>query len=209
VAIHQTEFQLAQVNVGRLRAPLDSPDIAEFVALLAPLNALADASPGFVWRLQTEAGNATEIKAFDDELMILNMSVWRSLEDLRNYVYRSEHVQVLRRRRDWFEKLSEIHLALWWMPDGRRPTVEEALWRVELIRANGPTPEAFTFRAPFGPPVPARRRPAAVGRRVLLGGLSPRAEPVGLSPRRAARAPSLPARRAACAPCWRDAWPQA
>jgi hypothetical protein len=162
VAIDPTEFQLGQVNVGRLRAPLDSPAIAEFVALLAPVNDLADASPGFVWRLQTEAGNATDIRAFDDELMILNMSVWRTLEDLRNFVYRSDHVDVLRRRRDWFEKMTEVHLALWWLPAGRLPTVEEALWRVGLIRANGPTAEAFTFRAPFGPPVVARRRPPAV-----------------------------------------------
>ena len=162
MAIDATEFQLAQVNVGRLRAPLDSPDIAEFVALLAPVNDLADASPGFVWRLQTAAGNATDIKAFDDELMIVNMSVWRTLEDLRNFVYRSEHVDVLRRRRDWFEKMTEFHFALWWLPTGRLPTVDEALWRVELIRANGPTAEAFTFRTPFGPPVVARRRRPAV-----------------------------------------------
>jgi hypothetical protein len=91
------------------------------------------------------------------------MSVWRSLEMLRDFVYRTGHVEVLRRRRDWFERMTEAHLALWWLPAGRLPTVEEALWRVELLRANGPTADAFTFRSPYGPPVISRRRRPAVG----------------------------------------------
>jgi hypothetical protein len=156
-------FHLAQVNIGLLRAPLTSPEIADFVGLLEPINDLADGSTGFVWRLQTEGGDATSIKLFDDERMIINMSVWRSLEELRDFVYRTSHVEVLRRRRDWFERLSEAHLALWWLPTDRLPTVEEARWRVELVRRHGPTAEAFTFRSPFGPPEVSRPRRPAVG----------------------------------------------
>jgi hypothetical protein len=169
MAIDRPTFQLAQVNIGRLRAPLTSPEIADFVDLLELINALADRSPGLVWRLQTEAGNATSIKAFDDDRMIMNMSVWRSLEELRDFTYRSDHVDVLRRRRDWFERLTEAHLALWWLPTDRLPTIEEAKWRVELLRREGPTAEAFTFRSPFGPPVVARRRRPAVGAEFCWG----------------------------------------
>jgi hypothetical protein len=161
--IDRPTFHLAQVNIGVLRAPISSPEIAGFVAALEPINALADGSPGFVWRLQTESGDATSIRAFDDKSVLINMSVWRSLEELRNFVYRSAHVEVLRRRAEWFEKLSEAHLVLWWLPTDRLPTIEEAAWRIELVRRHGPTAEAFTFRSPFGPPVVSRRRPPAVG----------------------------------------------
>jgi hypothetical protein len=160
--IARTEFHLAQVNIGILRAPLTSPEIADFVALLDPINALADKSPGFVWRLTGEGNNATDVTAFDDSGIIINMSVWRSLDELRDFVYRSSHVDVLRRRREWFEKLAEAHLALWWLPAGRLPTVEEAEWRIGLLRLHGPTAEAFTFRSPFGPPAESRRRGPAI-----------------------------------------------
>lgn len=156
------EFHLAQVNIGILRAPLTSPEIADFVALLDPINALADGSPGFVWRLQGEGGNATDVKAFGDTGIIINMSVWHSLDELRDFVYRSSHVDVLRRRQEWFEKMAEAYLALWWLPAGRLPTVEEAEWRIGLLRLDGPTAEAFTFRSPFGPPAPSRRRRPAI-----------------------------------------------
>ena len=161
--IDRPTFHLAQVNIGIVRAPVASPELADFVAQLDPINALADRSPGFVWRLQSDAGNATSIHAFDDERILMNMSVWRSLEELRDYVYRSAHVEVLRRRSDWFERMTEVHLALWWLPTDRLPTVEEAKWRVELVRRHGPTAEAFTFRSPFGPPDVSRRRRPAVG----------------------------------------------
>jgi hypothetical protein len=156
------EFHLAQVNIGILRAPLESPEIADFVALLDPINALADESPGFVWRLTGDGNNATDVKAFGDTGIIMNMSVWRSLDELRDFVYRTDHVNVLRRRREWFERLAEAHLALWWLPAGRLPTVEEAEWRIGLIRLHGPTAEAFTFRSPFGPPAPSPRRGPAI-----------------------------------------------
>jgi hypothetical protein len=149
-------FHLAQVNIGRLLAPIDDPLIADFVAQLDAVNALADASPGFVWRLKDESGNATAIPAFDDPRMIINMSVWESLEALRDYAYRSDHSKVLTRRREWFEKLDRPHFALWWIPAGTLPTVEEAKRRLEILAERGPTPDAFTFRDRFPAPVAAQ-----------------------------------------------------
>lgn len=146
-------WHLAQLNIGRLRAPIDDPALADFVANLDPINALADATPGFVWRLQTEEGNATAIRPFaDDELMAINMSVWESMEALAEYVYRSAHTAFLRRRSEWFERLSEVYLVLWWIPAGTLPTVDEAVARLDHLRTYGPTPEAFTFRQPFPHP---------------------------------------------------------
>src|SRR4249919_3880867 len=107
--------QLAQVNVGRLRAPMDSPRIAAFAAALDPINALAEESPGFVWRFQTEDGNATAVRPFDDDLILINMSVWESVEALADYVYRSDHTSYLRRRREWFERSHDASLVLWWV----------------------------------------------------------------------------------------------
>jgi uncharacterized protein DUF3291 len=144
-------FELAQLNVGRMLAPVDSPEIAGFVAQLEPINRLADASPGFIWRLQTATGNATDIRPTEDDLFLINMSVWSSIEALRAFTYSSAHVEVLRQRREWFERLATAHLVLWWVPAGHRPTVEEALDRLERLRRDGPTPAAFTFRTPFEP----------------------------------------------------------
>lgn len=142
-------FELAQVNVGRLLAPIDAAEIAEFVAQLEPINALADGSPGFKWRLTTSEGNATALRPFDDDLILVNMSVWDSLESLRAFTYSSAHVGVLGRRREWFERMETAHMALWWVPAGHRPAVDEARDRLELLRRDGPTPLAFTFRTPF------------------------------------------------------------
>jgi hypothetical protein len=147
---------LAQVNIGRLRAPLDSPQLAGFVAALEPINALADAAPGFVWRLQTEDGDATALRPFADDMMIVNMSTWTSLDAMRDFVYRSDHRAVMTRRREYFEKLDEVFVALWWVPEGHRPTTDEAKDRLALLGRLGPTPSAFTFRTAFpapGPPV--------------------------------------------------------
>jgi hypothetical protein len=147
---------LAQVNIGRLRAPLDSPQLAGFVAALEPINALADAAPGFVWRLQTEDGDATALRPFADDMMIVNMSTWTSLDALRDFVYRSDHRAVMARRREYFEKLDEMFVALWWVREGHRPTTDEAKDRLALLDRLGPTPSAFTFRTAFpapGPPV--------------------------------------------------------
>ncbi len=144
-------YHLAQINVGRLRAPTDDPVVAEFVNALDAINALADESPGFVWRLQTEEGNATGIQISDDELFIINMSVWATAVDLFNYVYRSGHVDFLRNRRDWFERMGEAHMCLWWLPTGEVPSIEDGMQRLDHFKLNGPTPKAFSFRDQFDP----------------------------------------------------------
>jgi hypothetical protein len=158
-------WHLAQLNIGRLRAPTEDPATGDFMDNLDQINALAEATPGFVWRLQTDEGNATAIRAFDDDpLMIHNMSVWESVESLADYVYRSDHTPFLRRRGEWFERLSEVYLVLWWIPAGTAPTIEEALARLDHLKSHGPTREAFTFRRPFphpgGPAVQADDRNA-------------------------------------------------
>lgn len=144
-----TTYELAQLNIGIIRGPMDSPVMAEFAANLARINALAESSPGFIWRLQTEDGDATAIRPFEDERMLVNMSVWRDVESLRGYVYQSAHVEIMRRRREWFERMDQAFLVLWWVPQGHRPRVPEAIGKLELLRANGPAAEAFTFRQPF------------------------------------------------------------
>ena len=136
---------LAQLNIARLGAPLDSPTLAGFVAALEPINALADGSPGFVWRLQTDEGDATSIRAFDDDMLIVNMSVWESLEALRAFVYGPDHRAVMAGRRQWFEKMAEAYLVLWWVPAGYVPSVDEAKERLERLRRDGPSPAAFTL----------------------------------------------------------------
>jgi hypothetical protein len=144
-------MHLAQLNVGRLRAPMDDPIIDDFRLNLDRINALAELSPGYVWRLQDDSGNATSIKPFDDDLEIINLTVWSSIDALADFAYRSGHVEFLRRRRDFFEAPSQPILCLWWIPEGTTPTVEEAIIRLEHLRAHGPTPSAFTFRTRFEP----------------------------------------------------------
>ena len=145
-------YELAQLNIGVIRAPMYSPVMAEFAANLERINALAEATPGFVWRLQTEDGDATAIRPFDDENMLVNMSVWKDVESLRKYVYHSAHVEVMRRRREWFEPMNEAYLVLWWVRSGHRPSLAEAIGRLEQLRADGPSAEAFSFRRAFPPP---------------------------------------------------------
>jgi hypothetical protein len=140
------------MNVGRLLAPTDSPVVEGFMNALAEINALAERSPGFVWRLQSDSGNATDILTSDDPLFIVNMSVWESLDTLRDYVYKTAHVEYLRRRREWFEKAVEMHLALWWIPAGEVPSIEDGLRRIAVIREHGPTAQAFTFAQAFPAP---------------------------------------------------------
>lgn len=152
------DYVLAEVNVGRLVAPLDSPQLADFVANLAPVNALADNAPGFVWRMQTEDGNNLAVRGFEaDDAgsgggILINMSVWESVETLAAYVYSEGHRAVLRRRREWFELMREAYMAAWWIPRGHIPTVAEAEDRVHYLRAHGPTPHAFTLKVHFPPP---------------------------------------------------------
>lgn len=144
-------FHIAEVNIALPVAPVDTPALAEFMALLDPVNAIADEARGFVWRLQSEEGNATSIPVLDDDRLIINMSVWESIDDLAAFVYRSGHVAVMRRRREWFERLT-VFMALWWVPAGHLPSVREAEERLEHLRAHGPTPDAFTFRRRFPAP---------------------------------------------------------
>lgn len=153
-------YHLAQVNVARMLAPLDDPLMAGFVARLDTINALADRSPGFVWRLQAENGDATSVRAFEDTRILINMSAWESLEALTAFVYASAHRPVMRRRREWFTRFEEPYMALWWVPRGHRPGVEEAKDRLDYLRAHGPTPAAFTFTRPFPAPGDATIRVA-------------------------------------------------
>lgn len=151
------EYHLAQVNIARLRAPIDSPELTGFVAELDPVNVVADAAPGFIWRLQTAEGNATSVRAFEwDQAgsagVIVNMSVWASVEALAEFVYSGRHVAVLRRRREWFELMGEAYSALWWVPAGALPTTDDAEERVQSLRAHGPAPHAFTLRQHYPPP---------------------------------------------------------
>ena len=147
-----TRFHLAQVNIGRVRAPLDDPSMEGFRTQLGPINALADSTPGFVWRLQTEDGHAMAIRPFEDERMAINLSVWESLGALQQFVYRSAHVAPLGDRKQWFEPMEGPILALWWIPIGHVPTVEEAKERLRHLAERGPSAHAFTFRTPFPPP---------------------------------------------------------
>jgi hypothetical protein len=141
-------FELAQINIGRLKAPLEAPESRGFVDNLERINALAERQPGFVWRLVGEGDDATDILAFDDPMMLLNMSVWTGLDSLAAFVYRTEHREVMRQRASWFHKI-ETYLALWWVPAGYRPTPAEGRARVETLARLGPTSEAFSFRQPF------------------------------------------------------------
>jgi len=143
------KYHIAQANIAHMRAPLDDPLMAGFVARLDTLNALADASPGFIWRLQDEDGDATSTQAFDDEGIVFNLSVWKSIEALETYVYRSDHVAALRKRAEWFERSDKPPLVLWWIEAGHIPTVDEAVQRFEMLWRDGPGEEAFTFSSRF------------------------------------------------------------
>ncbi|MDX6210081.1 MAG: hypothetical protein QOE24_2472 [Frankiales bacterium] len=151
--------QLAQVNIARLLAPLDHPQLAEFVTNLDPVNAEAEQADGFVWRLKDEAGNATQIEAFSWDVgesagLIVNMSVWVDMEHLTDFVYGAMHRAVLRQRRDWFASVQEHTTGCWWVPAGETPTTGDAEDRVRHLRAHGPTPWAFTLREHFPAPAP-------------------------------------------------------
>ena len=160
------DHELAQVNIGRLVGPIDGPQLASFVAQLDPINALADAAPGFRWRLQTEDGNATSIQAFEWDIagsagVIMNMSVWSDVASLAGFVYGPMHREILRRRRQWFVPMPEAYTCCWWVPAGHRPSTDEAEDRIRHIRRHGVTPYAFTMREHFPPPGPSRPEPIA------------------------------------------------
>ncbi|WP_148864005.1 DUF3291 domain-containing protein [Marinobacter fonticola] len=146
-----SSFHLAQLNIAQLSAPIDSPQLADFVNNLDRINTLADDAPGFVWRLQTEEGDATSIDYFGPEV-ITNMSVWENVDALHDYVYRTAHIEVLRRKKEWFEKMRGSHMVLWWIPAGHRPTLPQADARLRYLRKYGSSPDAFTFKQAYPAP---------------------------------------------------------
>ncbi len=149
----RAKFHLAQMNTARFRHPMDHPDMAGFVEMLDPLNHQADSAPGFLWRLTDEGSNdATSITFYDDPLLLVNMSVWADLQSLRDYVYRTEHAAMVRRRNEWADSLESVHIVMWWVPAGHRPGIAEGDAKLAAIREHGPTPEAFNFGQPFPPP---------------------------------------------------------
>ena len=143
---------LAQINIARLKQPIDHPDTAEFVANLDRINELAETQDGFVWRLKDDSGNATAISAFDDPLIIVNMSVWRDIETLRGFVYKTDHLSFLRRRADWFHKPDGPVTAMWWAPAGTLPTVADGKAALDRLKHEGASAAAFSFAKPFPPP---------------------------------------------------------
>ena len=144
-----TKYQLAQINIATARDSMDSETMRGFSERLDEINALADQFPGFVWRLQTEDGDATSIQAFDDPSLLINMSVWEDLDSLKKYVYKSAHVELLRDRDAWFGKIVAAHQALWWVPAGHIPTLEEGKERLAHLDQHGPGERAFTFAKPY------------------------------------------------------------
>ncbi|MFC3226896.1 DUF3291 domain-containing protein [Marinibaculum pumilum] len=153
-------WQIAQLNVGHVLYPVEDPRMAGFTDRLDEINALADAAPGFVWRLQSDSGNATDILVSDDPSFLVNMSVWENVEDLFRFVYRTAHQGVMAGRRQWFARPDGPYQVLWWVPAGHRPTAEEALERLKLLEREGPSPFAFTFKKAFPPPGEAGTEPA-------------------------------------------------
>lgn len=145
-------YYLTQLNIAQMRYPLDSPEMAGFVARIDEINALAERAPGFVWRLQGDEGNALSIRLFGDSTLV-NMSVWESIEALHDYVYRSAHIDVMRRQKEWFARMAEAHQVMWWAPEGTTPTLLEARQKLALYREQGATAEAFGFKSAF--PAPA------------------------------------------------------
>ena len=142
-------YHLAQINIAQALAEMDDPIMHGFVSRLDEINALADNAPGFVWRLQTDEGDATSLRVFDNPMLIINMSVWRSVQDLKDFTYKTMHVEIFKERKKWFSKLGKPHMALWWVPKGHVPTLDEAKERLEHLTQHGPSEEAFTFSKVF------------------------------------------------------------
>ena len=142
-------FYIAEVNIARLHAPIDHPMIKDFADGLDRINALAENSAGFVWRLKDDAGNATSFKPYADELIVVNLSVWETVDALFQYVYSSEHVDFFRRRKEWFSKLETPYFAFWWQPAEQMPTLQEGVARLDYFTQHGATPYAFTFKKRF------------------------------------------------------------
>ncbi|NGO15164.1 DUF3291 domain-containing protein [Streptomyces sp. HC44] len=169
-------YHLAQVNIARLKAPLDSPQLKDFVDALDPVNAVADTSDGFVWRLQDDSGNATEVPVLGDDWLIINLTVWRDTNALTAFMYQGQHREMLSRRREWFERLEEAVTALWWVPADHHPTVGEAEERLLHLRKHGPTAYAFNLRTTFPP---QEAQPAGPDQEPRPAEDTPESSPVG------------------------------
>lgn len=142
-----SDYILAQLNIAKLAYPLESPELTDFVDNLDLINSLAENSDGFIWRLQTPAGNATDIDVFGPNI-IVNMSTWRDVDALKHFVYNTVHKQFIKRRQEWFTTI-ESHVVLWWIPTGTEPTVEEAKQKLNLLAENGPSVGAFDLAEIF------------------------------------------------------------
>ncbi|MBE9102167.1 DUF3291 domain-containing protein [Vacuolonema iberomarrocanum] len=153
---HQQDYYLAQINIARMKAPLDDPIMAEFANALDEVNAVAEQSPGFVWRLQTPSGNATDIRVYSDPKILVNLSLWQSVEPLKAYVYKSLHGDFFIRRRNWFEKYQGEHFGMWWVPAGHLPTAEEGKAKLEHLEQYGESLECFTFAKSYPMPIVGR-----------------------------------------------------
>lgn len=147
-----SSWHLAQINVATALHPLDDQRMSSFVEQLDDVNAMADDSPGFIWRLQSDSGNAVDIRFGDDPMLIVNMSVWQSIEALYEFAYKTAHRQLLVDRRQWFRRPENAYQALWWVAVGHQPTVDEGMQRLALLQTSGPTEGAFKFRTHFPPP---------------------------------------------------------
>lgn len=143
------QYHLAQINIAKARDDMDSEVMSGFVSRLDEINSLADQAPGFVWRLQGEEGDATSIQAFEDPRLLVNMSLWNDIESLKNYVYRSAHIDLIQNREAWFSKIRESHQVLWWVSCGHIPTPEEGKTKLQYLDEHGPSSKAFTFAKPF------------------------------------------------------------
>lgn len=144
-------MHLAQLNIAKVKYPIDSPQMAGFTDNLEPINLLAESSEGFVWRLKDDSGDATHIQAFDDPDTIVNISVWQSTDALKNFMFRTHHKDFLARKKEWFEPMAEDNYVLWWIPEGALPSVEDAIERLMHLREHGDSPYAFSFKSNFQP----------------------------------------------------------
>ena len=148
-----SHYHLAQINIARMLAAIDDPIMADFVANLAPINTLAEQSPGFVWRLQSDSGDATSIRIYEDDMIVINLTVWEAPDALRAFAYKTDHSGFLRDRKRWFEKFDGPYIAMWWIPAGHIPSTDEAKERLEYLREHGDSPHAFSFKNVFPAPV--------------------------------------------------------
>jgi hypothetical protein len=147
-------YQLAEINIGRIKGVnINDPVMKEFVDNLETVNALADGSKGFVWRFRDDNNNATNFNPYNDQQVIVNVSVWESIEDLEHYMYKTFHADFLRRRKEWFQRYGKVYTAMWWIPAGQYPTLQQAVDNLDYLEKNGPTEKVFDFKTKFPRPV--------------------------------------------------------